>query len=359
MQNNNVMVYAYTKYNLGDDLLIKILCDRYRDKSFSIYTYPEYKTVLSECDNLKVISNSRLFAKLTNKLGAAFHRVNAYERSVAKKCDLCVCITGSLFIQGSSNWKSYLEYMKSKWIDGRPYFQIGSNFGPYTDPLFLDGFTDLFRSYTDICFRESYSRALFPTLTNVRVAPDVVLSGNYEKYMSLPQEKRVAVSVINLSDRTDLSQYQEKYIRVLENICNYYLQEGYIVDLLSFCKLEGDENTISELEQRISNERLVHHCYVTDTDLQGMLSCIGKAEIVVASRFHAMILGWAMGKKTLPMIYSSKMKNVIDDLGYTGQYYDIKSGRDFDVNQIELQLFDVSSICDEANKQFEKLDLYL
>lgn len=359
MLRKNVMVYAYTRYNLGDDLLIKILCDRYKENRFAIYTYPQYRNVFSECGNIEIFPNTSLLSKIINKFGIFFGEINAYERRIAKKCDLCVCITGSLFIQGGDNWKPYLEYMQSRKIKGKAYFQIGSNFGPYTDPLFFEGFKELFSSYTDICFREDYSYSLFSDLPNVRVAPDVVLSGNYKKYMDLPQERRVACSVIDLSNRPDLIKYKDSYMNALEEICRSYLKQGYIVDLLSFCRSEGDENAIEELEQRINNENLIHHSYVTDTDLDGMLNCIGKAEIVIASRFHAMILGWCMGKKTLPIIYSQKMKNVIRDFGYKGSYYDIKEHCKFDINQMTPRFFDVGSFCEKSNDQFEKLDSYL
>lgn len=356
---NKVMLYAYTRYNLGDDLLIKIICDRYKEVGFVIYTYPQYREVLSECKNLEVYPNLSIISKLTNKLGNILQIKNAYERSVAQKCDLCVCITGSLFIQGSDNWKPYLEYMQSRKINGKPYFQLGSNFGPYNDPMFLKGFKELFSSYTDVCFREEYSYALFSDLANVRVAPDVVLSGDYKKYIDIDSEKRVACSVIDLSNRPELYKYKESYLRFLEDICIRYLKQGYIVDLLSFCRCEGDENTVEELERRINNNKLIHHLYVTDTDLDGMLICIGKAEIVIASRFHAMILGWSMGKKTLPIIYSSKMRNVINDFGFDGLCYDIAEHTHFDVAQMLPSSFDVGSFCKKANNQFEKLDLYL
>lgn len=363
MQEKNkkkeVMVYAYTHYNLGDDLLMKILCDRYPETVFHLYTYPEYAYVLESCKNIRIHSNQILYAKIVNAIGRKIGQVNLFERFLAKKSNACVCITGSLFIQGGENWKPYLEYMKSRKLDDIPYFQIGSNFGPYTDLEFFKGFKELFAGYTDICFREKHSFELFSELHNVRVAPDIVLSGDYQRYTLQPKEKRVACSVIDLSDRADLMRYKDNYLDAIVNLCKKYLSEGYVVDLLSFCKMEGDENAISEIEKQIDNPRLIHHRYCTDTNLEEMLDCIGKAEIVIASRFHAMILGWCMKKKTFPVIYSPKMKNVIDDFKYYGASYDILAGLTLDLTQMNLESFDISEFSKEAERQFEVLDQFL
>lgn len=354
-----VMVYAYTRYNLGDDLLVKILCDRYRDTKFVMYTYPLYSKILTCCNNLSIYSNSAPFSKIVNCIGKIIGKTNAYERSVAHKCDLCICITGSLFIQGGVHWEPYLHYIASRRLEGKPYFLLGANFGPYSDPLFFQGFKELFKSYTDICFREKFSYELFSDLENVRFAPDVVLSGDYSKYVNDQFEKRVACSVIDFSDRVDLMQYKENYLSTLEMICKKYLNEGYTVDLLSFCSSEGDELTIDKLEDKIKSQRLIHHRYCTDTTLEGMLDCIGKAEIVIASRFHAMILGWSMKKKTLPIIYSSKMRNVMDDFGYTGMSYDIIHDDFFDVDQMDPSIFDITKFSEDSYMQFKRLDEYL
>ncbi|MEI3326743.1 MAG: polysaccharide pyruvyl transferase family protein [Thomasclavelia sp.] len=67
------------------------------------------------------------------------------------------------------------------------------------------------------------------------------------------------------------------------------------------------------MERRLNKRNVKHYLYYTDTDLEGILNCIGSAEIVIATRFHAMILGWCMGKKTLPIVYSSKMTHVLEE----------------------------------------------
>lgn len=60
-----MMVSAYTEFNLGDDLFIKVLCERYPDTRFMIIAPRLYKLVFKDIKNLKVYaSNSILFREL-------------------------------------------------------------------------------------------------------------------------------------------------------------------------------------------------------------------------------------------------------------------------------------------------------
>lgn len=55
-----IMINAYTTFNLGDDLFIKVLCERYPNTEFILYAPKEYKINFKNSSNLKVISNSNI-----------------------------------------------------------------------------------------------------------------------------------------------------------------------------------------------------------------------------------------------------------------------------------------------------------
>lgn len=358
--NKKVMIYAYTKYNLGDDLLIQILCKRYPHAQFLLYTYPEYQSVFSDCSNLKIVSNGSIVSKAINSIGRLLHKKNAYERNIAKKCDVCVCITGSLFIQGEGDWRPYLAYMKSRQVPRVPFYQIDSNFGPYRDKGFYEGFKEYFCCCEDVCFREQYSYDLFADLPNVRVAPDVVFSGQFPVRKS---EKMISISVINLRDRKDLAQYQTHYRDYMVDLCRYYCQKGYRVNLMSFCKEEGDEIMVGEILHELEEEEQGISPVFYRGNIDEIVNLISQSEVVVATRFHAMILGWCMGKKVLPIIYSEKTEHVLYDIQYTGKRIKIQQmnrkviNMEHEITKIEiLKEFDKYKIKQDAEKQFEKLD---
>ena len=58
--------------------------------------------------------------------------------------------------------------------------------------------------------------------------------------------------------------------------------------------------------------------------MEQILELIAESEYMVATRFHAMILGLGAGKKVLPLIYHIKLRNVLADLSFRSTYYDIR-----------------------------------
>ena len=59
-------------------------------------------------------------------------------------------------------------------------------------------------------------------------------------------------------------------------------------------------------------------------NLDQILKLIAESEYIVATRFHAMVLGLSAKKKVLPLIYNLKLRTVLEDLSFQGAYYDIK-----------------------------------
>jgi colanic acid/amylovoran biosynthesis protein len=58
--------------------------------------------------------------------------------------------------------------------------------------------------------------------------------------------------------------------------------------------------------------------------MEQILALIAESEYMVATRFHAMVLGLGAGKKVLPLIYHIKLRNVLEDLSFRSPYYDIR-----------------------------------
>src|SRR5699024_4713602 len=142
-----VMIYAYTSSNLGDDLFIKELCERYPNTKFQLYAHSDYKKKFYNNKNLNIISNNNLFNRLINFCSRKFKFINS--------------------IQKYKRMNSVLNFKK-------PVYIIGANFGPYEDKDFVQKHNNLFKKVTDVCFRDKYSYQLFETNENVRLANDVI-----------------------------------------------------------------------------------------------------------------------------------------------------------------------------------------
>src|SRR5690625_5946047 len=134
-----VMIYAYTRFNLGDDLIIKILIERYPNTKFVLYAPDRYKNVFKKNRNIKLYSSNSLFSKV---LTTGFRLIGVrdiYQRYISRKCDGAVYIGGSIFMQ-QDKWKiAYNRKQKMK-IKGKPFFVLGANFGPFVDNEFYEAY---------------------------------------------------------------------------------------------------------------------------------------------------------------------------------------------------------------------------
>lgn len=142
------------------------------------------------------------------------------------------------------------------------------------------------------------------------------------------------------------------------------MQDGYEIELLSFCCMEGDEEAIKELIGKLNPEekkKVVASGYKGDLD--ECIQKIAESEIVIATRFHAVILGWLFGKKVFPIIYSQKTKKVLNDMNvsFCMTMEEIKS---MDVNRViqqikESKVISLDKTVKMAEKNFDALDKVL
>lgn len=61
--------------------------------------------------------------------------------------------------------------------------------------------------------------------------------------------------MIRLDDRKGkfaISQYAENYRRFMVKLAETYIQKGYKVKFVSFCKMQGDEQAILQITEAIS-----------------------------------------------------------------------------------------------------------
>lgn len=355
-----IMIYAYTKFNLGDDLFIKILIDRYPNTKFILYAPTRYKNIFEESKNLKVIPNDTFFVRGCNYVLKNI-RHNFLRDFIAKRCDGVVYIGGSLFIQ-RDNWKKSFENKKSMRVKNKPFYLLGANFGPYKDNDFYFKYKEIFREYTDICFREKYSYDLFKDLNNTRIAADIVFQLNQTRIKS--KTNNIVISVIKPSIRQDLKNYDEIYYNKIKDITTCFIDNGYKVTLMSFCQGEGDEEATKEVKDLIPKEYLKSvSSYFYKTNINEALKIVEESCFVVATRFHSMILGWLYNKPVYPIVYSRKMTNVMNDIGFNGYSVSFSNLSDLQTDEvlqsIETNKIDISSQISNSEKHFYKLDDFL
>ena len=346
-----VFLKGYVKKNLGDDLFLKLISNRYPNVIFSITNDASYLN----CNNFTYF-NKEKYSKFIYLLDKLFlGRIINNKKKIAE-CDCSVLIGGSMYIEKKNLFKRIYSYLK---IEDIYDFILGINFGPFYSNLYLNKYKKVFSKSKSVSFRDSHSFNLFSNLNNVSFFPDIVFSYDVSKYIN-NYDKVVVVSVIDCFSRFN-DKLSNNYLFQLKKIINHYLSNNYKICLMSFCKTEGDEKAINQLIEILDNPRINKNIsiYFYDGNVEEALNILSNSEIIVGSRFHANILGIILNKKVLPIIYSDKMINVLNDLNFHGIYYDIRDKFNVDNYDLNNNVVDCSSYAKESANHFTKLDNFL
>ena len=344
----NVYLKAYLSKNLGDDLFIYLLLNRYNNVNYSVLSrYSKYEAFPS----IKLIKRG-IIDKLIKIISL---RKDSYENILAKKNDFAIILGGSMFMEQSSSNKE--KYFVDK---DKEYYILGSNFGPYNSKEYYNKFYKVFSKAKDVCFRDKYSYNLFNKLPNVRCASDIVFSLDTNK-ISIKNQKKVVISVIDCNKKIN-SKYTEIYERKIIDLIKLFYAKDYEITLMSYCKSEGDEFAIERIISKLDDEKIRKNInkYFYNGNIEEALNVMGDCKVIVGTRFHANILGLVMNKTIIPIAYSDKTLNVLNDMNFKGKVFDIRDMDNFNVdsltdNDLNYKL-DVSYQKKDAQRQFEKLD---
>lgn len=369
-----VIVYAYINKNLGDDLFIDILCQRYPHVQFQLMVMNQADTTFTEkIPNLVVkhLSQSKIkffwnvvaWNNLTGKHGQLLSDL-VPEKKELQDADAVIYVGGSLFMEPTDTRLLAAEQWRKRIAYAKKFYILGCNFGPYSTQSYVDTYADVFSNATDVCMRDEKSANLFADVESVRLSTDIVLGMNPEK---IEKEKLCVISVIELANRSELDGQREAYKKVIQEYAKELLAQKYTLQFISFCEPQGDLAIIKEIikELNLTKEESNNvKIYDYQANLEEALKLFERAELVIATRFHAMILALVNNAKVLPIVYSQKMTNVLDDVNFKGPlvhisqltHSDIESSKNNIKELIQSEVLDVSDIQKLAQKQFEKLD---
>ncbi|MFD1040621.1 polysaccharide pyruvyl transferase family protein [Virgibacillus byunsanensis] len=362
MSTKRVLVNAYFAQNLGDDLFLKVLFDRYPNAEFHLLTKNEnYNIIFQNYSNVKIMKS--MSVKIGNHTFNFFSKLHDLIIKY-KNYDALVNIGGSIFME-SVGWQERLESRgdlpkKFKKINRKTYI-IGANFGPFEDNLYIEKHKEFFSQFDDICFRDNYSHNIFKELDNVRYAPDVVF--NMEINFDVQdKEKIIGFSIIDVENRKDLEKYFHSYMEKIKEIVKSYIQLGYKIKLFSFCEKEGDIKAINYLLDNIEHTYKRQIEVITyNLDINFFLDEYKSCEAIIATRFHSVVLSLLLDQNVFPIIYSDKTFNVIKDLNMESNCCYIKDIDKLNTKSLIEILKDNKlkdkNLISESEKQFQKLDL--
>lgn len=361
----HILLNICAEVNLGDDLFLHIFMQRYPNIKVTLLgesQYPIYdKYQKFTLPRLTITERIiRKFISLFNQQRAIDYVERVTDEKIRNTYDAYLILGGSMFMQHDSS-VGYVEKMYKYYVDRIDRsFIIGANFGPYTKPEFLSFFTDLFARFQSIVFRDTYSAHLFPDNPVVSTRPDVVFQYSPKPLAIIPNS--VGISVIDLSSRDALKLEADNYVAFLSELTQRLLAEDKSVYLYSFCKAEGDETTIDRILAKVQHPNLKAVKY--DGDIDKFLQFFGSMEAIYATRFHAMILGFVYNRIVIPIVYSKKMIQVLDDIKFTGSIIPIENISQQDITQCinYMRTYDYAlpdSIREESKGMFGDFDKFL
>lgn len=350
-----VYVVAYDGVNLGDDLFIRTIVNRYPHVKFYMWSDLKNREIFRCLTNLKIIDKNGKLPRLLERIRPSL--AARYRNWMERRCRAMVYIGGSIFIE-YENWKQILNWWNYR-VEQCDFFVLGANFGPYHTEAYREEMGQIYAQMKDVCFRDRYSYGLFREINTVRYAPDILLAH------SMPQvpvdEKQIFVSVINCAARDGghgLTAYDADYVKNMARLLEKYCREGYRPVISSFCEVEGDEEAIRKILKTMDPQlaSMVQVLNYDGTNAQKLCEAIAGSAFVVATRFHATILAIVAGRPVLPVIYSDKTLHVLEDLGIRDPLIDIRSSCDYTtVKPVEIAV-NRQQLALDAQKHFEKLD---
>lgn len=318
VKNNMIYLKAYTRMNLGDDLFIKKICSKYPNQKFCILADKKYKKIFKNIRNLKIMSYNYSNLEKIKRNYAEYRKKHLnFIKRICKKCNAHIYIGGSIFIE---NGKISLDRTKDLIIEMNNFedrYIIGANFGPYVSKEYFDCVHDeLVPSLNRISFRDLESHNLFDDLENATYAPDVLFS--LEVPNNENKKKELGISLIHHLERKELKNKYDEYLEQLKKISIKYIKNGYTIRLFSFCSYEKDNVAIDEFLNRMPTEYKSNiEIEYYEGDIDNMLDKISKLDTIIATRFHSIVLGLKCGCNVIPICYSNKSVNLLNDLKIT------------------------------------------
>ena len=100
--------------------------------------------------------------------------------------------------------KEFNKFIKKVKENGKPFFYMTCNFGPYKTNEYLQQIKENLKLCQGICFRDFESYDKFKDISSVSYAPDIAFSYDYRDIIEKKEKKSIGISVINLLIRENL-----------------------------------------------------------------------------------------------------------------------------------------------------------
>lgn len=171
--------------------------------------------------------------------------------------------------------------------------------------------------YDFVTVRDRYSyEYITKNIPNVKCKkyPDMVLSLSDGMIPNVHSENALGISVHKSADINLLAEIADKFINETgRNVCLLCFNTG----------LEDDVSVANQVYGIMKNKHMTE--IIRYKDINDMLKNIKRCGAILGIRFHSAMLALRMGVPVVPIAYSDKTKNALDEIGYSGKIYDVNN----------------------------------
>ena len=190
--------------------------------------------------------------------------------------------------------------------------------------------------------------------TKVYYLPDILFSSPLIPDSTLPAPDKLGISLFHRSGDTADCEYYKK----MAEAADYYIEKtGKSVILTAFDS--GTENDIFACESVKSLMRHGDKASIVAHGQNGeIINAMRECEKVIGARFHSVVLSMKMGIDFFPIICRDKMRNLLEDAGYTKNGCGIDNLSDEELKKfLDSEKTDPKTYCDPKSLPTEYIKL--
>lgn len=292
-----VALLAYLDNNLGDDLMIKIIAEKYPNVNFNIYSENSVvKNTFSKHVNISVRSMSDMKVDLP-------------------LIDVVISLGGSIFI--IKNFKEVIfrllkiNFLIKAKIHGARILTVGCNLGPFNRFGKIIAKLEIFLNdiviVRDNEYRNIYKRWL--------ASGKVVESSDFVYSCKFPKLSKSHHKILGISAYRSIKNPKLNYVnyQALAKISNDYIKNGGQVKIFAFdSEGENDLSAAHHIFNMIENQSKASIVpYLGDIDK--FIRQFSVCSFHICIRFHSAVLSDILGIPFYPIAYSNKTFNLIKD----------------------------------------------
>jgi len=324
----NILVVGGHFYNKGAHLMMKAVVDE-------LSKYPEYNLFLSPCagtkEQIKNLGYQTIdypFKHVTDYRGFEIFYYGGFflkylrEQYKGKfpvdKIDAVLDVSGFAYSdqwgkKAVKNVNKLIEFFKKR---NAKYIFLPQAFGPFSSAEIREGMKKAIDNCDLIIARDKDSYGMLTDIVQskkIKLYPDITIKvKNHEKVIKDISNYSCVVPNERMLDQGREYWPEGKYLEYVNNVIKRLLAEtDHNVLILIHDKGIGDTDLANRLKENFPDENRVIVYYEDDT--MKLKSILGQANLVIGSRFHALVSALSQNVPSMALGWSHKYKMLFDE----------------------------------------------